>query len=191
MSSKPSTPIASRRWTPESERSRIPISLSPVPFRRTNSMRLRTNCLLNETTLKQHNRNLQQTRATVDRNQKQLKLNLNYQRRGSLLMDAKSDSNGVDSGGTVDEVDKSSTCNHSNGSVRRSSFNRNGMVRDTRRPSQRRERRSWTGAKCLPSRASAFSETPAVLCNQALCEQEERLSRIGLTQFIDFPVCKA
>lgn len=131
MSSKPTTPIASRRWTPESERSRIPISLSPVPFRRTNSMRLRTNCLLNETTLKQHNRNLQQTRATVDRNQKQLKLNLNYQRRGSLLMDAKSDSNGVDSGGT-DEVDKSSTCNHSNGSLRRSSFNRNGMVRKTK-----------------------------------------------------------
>lgn len=189
MSSKPSTPIASRRWTPESERSRIPISLSPVPFRRTNSMRLRTNCLLNETTLKQHNRNLQQTRATVDRNQKQLKLNLNYQRRGSLLMDAKSDSNGVDTGGT-DEVDKSSTCNHSNGSVRRSSFNRNGMVRHPTNVAKARKA-FLDGCQVFAKAGERLSETPAVLCNRTPCEQEERLFRIGLTQFIDFPVCKA
>lgn len=93
-------------------------------------MRLRNNCLLNETTLKQHNRNLQQTRAIVDRNQKQLKLNLNYQqRRGSLTMDGKSDSNGIDSGGT-DEVDQSPNCKHLNGNLRRTSFNKNdrGMV---------------------------------------------------------------
>lgn len=130
MSSKPSTPIAQRRY-PENESSRIPISVSPVPFRRTNSMRLRTNCLLNETTLKQHNRNLLQTRAIVDRNQKQLKLNLNYNRRGSYTMDSKSDSNGIDSPGT-DEVDRSPCLKHPNGgSLRRSSFNKNdrgGMV---------------------------------------------------------------
>ena len=129
MSSKPSTPILQRRYH-ESESSRIPISLSPVPFRRTYSMRLRTNCLLNETTLKQHNRNLQQTRAFVDRNQKQLKLNLNYPRRGSLSMDTKSDSNGIDSGGT-DEVDRSPNYKHLNGNLRRSSFTKNdrgGMV---------------------------------------------------------------
>lgn len=166
MSSKPSTPIASRRWTPESERSRIPISLSPVPFRRTNSMRLRNNCLLNETTLKQHNRNLQQTRAIVDKNQKQLKLNLNYQRRGSLSMDAKADSNGIDSGGT-DEVDKSSTCNHSNGIVRRSSFNRNGMVRHSKTIATTRKA-FLDGCQVFAKLGEIFSETPAVLCNQTL-----------------------
>lgn len=125
MSSKPTTPIAQRRY-PENESSRIPISLSPVPFRRTYSMRLRTNCLLNETTLKQHNRNLLQTRAIVDRNQKQLKLNLNYNRRGSLTMESKSDSNGIGS----DEVDRSPCTKLPNGNLRRSSFNKNdrGMV---------------------------------------------------------------
>lgn len=125
MSSKPTTPVSQRRYK-ENESSRIPISLSPVPFRRTNSMRLRTNCLLNETTLKQHNRNLLQTRnSIVDRNQ-HLKLNLSHNRRGSFSMDTKPDSNGVDTGGT-DEVDQSSK--HCNGVLRRSSFtNRNGMV---------------------------------------------------------------
>lgn len=128
MSSKPSTPIAQRRYS-ENETSRIPISLSPIPFRRTYSMRLRTNCLLNETTLKQHNRNLLQSRAIVDKNQKQLKLNLNYNRRGSPSMDTKPDSNGIDSGGS-DEVDHSSSARHCNGILRRSSFNKNdrGMV---------------------------------------------------------------
>lgn len=129
MSSKPSTPVAQRRYG-EHESSRIPISLSPIPFRRTYSMRLRTNCLLNETTLKQHNRNLLQTRNIVDRNHQQLKLNLSYNRRGSLSMDTKSDSNGIDSGGT-DEVDRSpQSFKHLNGSLRRSSFNKNdrGMV---------------------------------------------------------------
>lgn len=130
MSSKPSTPVAQRRYG-ENEMSRIPISLSPIPFRRTYSMRLRTNCLLNETTLKQHNRNLLQARNNVDRNHQQLKLNLCYNRRGSLSMD-KSDSNCIDSGGT-DEVDHSpcSLKNLSfNGNLRRSSFNKNdrGMV---------------------------------------------------------------
>lgn len=127
MSSKPSTPILQRRYG-ESETSRIPISLSPVPFRRTYSMRLRTNCLLNETTLKQHNRNLLQSRATVDRNQKQLKLNLNYNRRGSLSMDTtKTDSNGIDTGGTTgtDETDHSPCTKHLNGGLRRTSFNKN------------------------------------------------------------------
>lgn len=129
MSSKPSTPIAQRRY-PESETSRIPISLSPVPFRRTYSMRLRTNCLLNETTLKQHNRNLLQTRATVDKNQKHLKLNFNCNRRGSLSMDVKPDSNGIDSS-CSDEVDQSSSVKHLNGILRRGSFSKNdrgGMV---------------------------------------------------------------
>lgn len=129
MSSKPSTPVAQRRY-PQNETSRIPISLSPVPFRRTYSMRLRTNCLLNETTLKQHNRNLQQSRSVVERSHQQLKLNLSYNRRGSLSMDTKSDSNGIDSGGT-DEVDHSpSSSKLCNGHLRRSSFNRNdrGMV---------------------------------------------------------------
>lgn len=127
MSSKPSTPVLQRRY-PESESSRIPISLSPIPFRRTYSMRLRTNCLLNETTLKQHNKNLQQSRSVVERNHQQLKLNLNYQRRGSFSMDTKSDSIGVDSGGT-DEVNHSPH-KHLNGSLRRSSFNKpdRGMV---------------------------------------------------------------
>lgn len=127
MSSKPSTPVAQRRWA-EHETSRIPISLSPIPFRRTNSMRLRTNCLLNETTLKQHNRNLSQSRAIVDKNQKQLKLNLNYCRRGSLTMDKTPDSIGIDSGGS-DEVDRIGK--NLNGNLRRSSFNKSndrGMV---------------------------------------------------------------
>lgn len=126
MSSKPTTPVAQRRYH-ENESSRIPISLSPIPFRRTYSMRLRTNCLLNETTLRQHNRNLSQSRAIVDKNQKQLKLNLNYCRRGSLTMDKTPDSNGIDSGGS-DEADD--IVKHLNGNLRRSSFNKNdrGMV---------------------------------------------------------------
>lgn len=130
MSSKPTTPVAQRRY-PENESSRIPISLSPVPFRRTYSMRLRNNCLLNETTLKQHNRNLLQTRNSIaDRNHQHLKLNLSHNRRGSLSMDTKSDSNGIDSGGT-DEVDRSCSSKHCNGVLRRSSFtnkNDRGMV---------------------------------------------------------------
>lgn len=143
MSSKPTTPIAQRRYA-ESETSRIPISLSPIPFRRTYSMRLRTNCLLNETTLKEHNRNIQQSRAIVDRNQRHLKLNLGYNRRGSLQMDAKLDSNGVDTGGT-DEVDRSPCPKHlPNGILRRSSFtnkiDRNGMVSYVKS--------NWTRARC-------------------------------------------
>lgn len=128
MSSKPSTPVAQRRY-PESESSRIPISLSPIPFRRTYSMRLRTNCLLNETTLKQHNRNILQARSNVDRNHQQLKLNLNYNRRGSHSMDTKSEANGIDSGGGNDEVDHSPH-KHLNGNLRRSSCNKHdrGMV---------------------------------------------------------------
>lgn len=131
MSSKPSTPVLQRRYH-ESESSRIPVSLSPIPFRRTYSMRLRANCLLNETTLKQHNRNHQQARTIVDRNHQQLKSNLSYNRRGSFShsMDAKSDSNGIDSGGTADEVNLNPH-RHLNGSLRRSSFNkhdRGGMV---------------------------------------------------------------
>lgn len=167
MSSKPSTPIAQRRY-PESETSRIPISLSPIPFRRTYSMRLRANCLLNETTLKQHNRNLLQSRAIVDRNQKQLKLNLNYNRRGSLSMDVKPDSNGLDSA-CSDEVDQSSSVKHLNGILRRSSFNKNdrgGMV-------------GWRHLNIIkshsigttPSRAKfhwGVFVSPAVLCNRTL-----------------------
>jgi hypothetical protein len=135
MSSKPTTPIAQRRYG-ENEFSRIPVSLSPIPFRRTYSSerrktsvepRLRSNCLLNETTLKQHNRNLLQTRnSIVDRSQLS-RFNFSHNRRGSLSMDTKPDSNGVDSGGT-DVVDQSSK--HCNGVLRRSSFtNKNGMVR--------------------------------------------------------------
>lgn len=130
MSSKPSTPVLQRRYH-ESETSRIPVSLSPIPFRRTYSMRLRNNSLLNETTLKQHNRNHPQARTIVDRNHQQLKLNLSYNRRGSFShsMDTKSDSNGIDSGGTVDEVDHNPH-KHLNGGLRRSSFNKHdrGMV---------------------------------------------------------------
>lgn len=165
MSSKPSTPIAQRRY-PESETSRIPISVSPLPFRRTYSMRLRTNSLLNETTLKQHNRNLLQSRAIVDRNQKHLKLNLNFNRRGSVSMDAKPDSNGLDSG-CSDEVDQSCSSKHLNGILRRSSFNKNdrgGMV-------------GWRHLNIIeklsvgttPSRATLIVfVSPAVLCNQTL-----------------------
>lgn len=149
MSSKPTTPVAQRRY-PENESSRIPVSLSPVPFRRTYSMRLRANCLLNETTLKQHNRNLLQTRnSIVDRNQ-HLKLNSSHNRRGSLSMDTKSDSNGVDSGGT-DEVDQSSK--HCNGVVRRSSFankNDRGMVSRTVK--------SWKMCNWHPARAKQSSK---------------------------------
>jgi hypothetical protein len=99
-------------------------------------MRLRPNCLLNETTLKQHNRNQSLiTKAIESRStqQQQLKLNLNLcSRRGSLSMDSKhSDANGIDSGGT-DEVDNCSKHAMMNGSLhRRCSFtskNDRGMV---------------------------------------------------------------
>ncbi|CRL02746.1 CLUMA_CG015845, isoform B [Clunio marinus] len=138
MSSKPSTPVTQRRFQ-ESEFSRIPVSLSPIPFRRTHSMRLRTNGngLLNETTLKQHNRNFVQTRNNFERNHQQLKLNLWNNRRGSLTMDAKSDSNGIDSGGT-DEIDHSPNNNlkQVNGNLRQSSSNKNdrGMTLNLNSP---------------------------------------------------------
>jgi hypothetical protein len=111
MSSKPSTPVLQRRYA-ESEVSRIPISRSPIPFHRTFSMRLRPNCLLNqlnETTLRQHNKNF--THLKSDDKAQQLKLNLRRARRGSLSMDSKSDANTVDTGGgdgavACDEVDK-------------------------------------------------------------------------------------
>lgn len=133
MSSKPSTPILHRRYA-DSEFSRIPVvvSRSPIPFRRTNSMRMRSNCLLNqlnESTLKQHNKNF----SKAD-DREQLKLNLQRIRRGSLSMDPKSDANNIDTGGTTgnDEIDKSaSSTKHMNGDVRRnSSFTKNdrGMV---------------------------------------------------------------
>lgn len=165
-SSKPSTPIAQRRY-PESESSRIPISLSPVPFRRTYSMRLRNSCLLNETTLKQHNRNLQQSRAIVDRNQKQLKQNLNYQqRRGSFSMDTKSESNDIDSGGT-DEVDKSQSYKHLNGNLRRSSFTKNdrGMVSFSVAFEYQRSKQKvvWKGARKV-----LFSSTCGLLVSSSV-----------------------
>jgi hypothetical protein len=126
-SSKPSTPILQRRYGGGGENefsgvSRIPVSLSPVPFRRTNSMRLRPNCslynnnnnnatnsTLSETTLKQHNKNLQQSKnnsaAVCSDKVRQLRLiNLQRARRGSLCMDVDEPKcNGVgegDPGGT-------------------------------------------------------------------------------------------
>ena len=120
MSSKPSTPILQRRYA-DSEFSRIPvISRSPIPFHRTNSMRTRPNCLLNqlnESTLKQHNKNF----SKVDEREK-LKLNLQRIRRGSFSMDTKSDANNIDAGGT-DEVDKSAVSTKQiNGDLRRNSY---------------------------------------------------------------------
>lgn len=128
-SSKPSTPILQRRYG-ESEISRIPIkvhqeeraislSASPVPFRRTNSMRLRPNCSLfnqlNETTLKQHNKNFQHSRnstASCDRVQQLRLISLQRARRGSVSMDEhKSDGIG-DPGGT-----SKSFAEHCNGNV--------------------------------------------------------------------------
>lgn len=130
MSSKPSTPVAQRRYA-ENEFSRIPISLSPIPFRRTYSMRTRPNCLLNETTLKEHNRNLLVSRTNEDRSHhRPLKFNFNSTRRGSLSMDPKplaNITNGIETDET-DEVDISAKL--MNGNIRRNSFTKNdrGMV---------------------------------------------------------------
>jgi hypothetical protein len=138
-SSKPSTPILQRRYG-ESEISRIPISLSssPVPFRRTNSMRLRPNCSLfnqlNETTLKQHNKNFQHSRnsaASSDRVQQLRLINLQRARRGSVSMDEpKSDGSG-DPGGTSKSLAEQCNGNvvntkHMNGDIARK--NDRGMV---------------------------------------------------------------
>ncbi|KAG5675484.1 hypothetical protein PVAND_005384 [Polypedilum vanderplanki] len=104
MSSKPSTPVLQRKYA-ESEFSRIPVaSRSPIPFHRTFSMRLRPSCLLNqlnETTLKQHNKNF--THFKSDDKTQQLKQNLRRSRRGSLSMETKSDSNTIDTGGGGDK----------------------------------------------------------------------------------------
>lgn len=140
-SSKPSTPILQRRYGGSggenefSGVSRIPISLSPVPFRRTNSMRLRPNCslynntntnssTLSETTLKQHNKNFQQLKnnnsAVCSDRVRQLRLiNLQRARRGSLCMDVDEPKcNGVgegDPGGTTSKVHESHGHSNSNG----------------------------------------------------------------------------
>lgn len=137
MSSKPSTPVLQRRY--ESEISRIPISLSssPVPFRRTNSMRLRPNCSLyqlNETTLNQHNRNFQHSRisaASSDRVQQLRLINLQRSRRGSLSMDSPKTDGSGDPGGTGKVLAEHCNGNvvnmkHMNGDVPRK--NDRGMV---------------------------------------------------------------
>lgn len=127
-SSKPSTPILQRRYGEREYNgiSRIPISLSPIPFRRTNSMRLRPNCslfntTLNETTLKQHNKNLQQARNSSvcsDRVQQLRLINLQRTRRGSLSMEEPKYEGCGDPGGTSKTVvDNCSAVNmkHMNG----------------------------------------------------------------------------
>lgn len=139
-SSKPSTPILQRRYGEQHEyngTSRIPISLSPIPFRRTNSMRLRPNCslyntTLNETTLKQHNKNFLQARNSVcsDRVQQLRLINLQRTRRGSLSMeDPKYEGCGDPGGTSKTVVDNCSAVNmkHMNGgdSTRK---NGHGMV---------------------------------------------------------------
>lgn len=143
MSSKPSTPILQRRYA-ENEFSRIPVvSRSPIPFHRTYSMRLRSNCLLNqlnESTLKQHNKNFAHLKSTsaAAGDQRQSKLNLQRQRRSSFSMESKSEANNIDTGGGCngdvarDEVDHSvGETKLMNGDLRRSSFSKNhdrGMV---------------------------------------------------------------
>lgn len=132
MSSKPSTPILQRRYGEHAYNgnSRIPISLSPIPFRRTNSMRLRPNCSLyntslNETTLKQHNKNFQPTRNSPvcsERVQQLRLINLQRTRRGSLSMeDPKYDGCGDPGGTSKTVVDNCSTVNmkHMNGDLAR------------------------------------------------------------------------
>lgn len=145
-SSKPSTPVLQRRYG-ESElghASRIPVSLSssPIPFRRTNSMRLRPNCSLfnqlNETTLKQHNKNFHHSRnsAVSSERVQQLRLiNLQRTRRGSLSMDEPEGDASGDPGGTKSLAEK---CNgnvvnikHINGDIPRK--NDRGMVSLTKK----------------------------------------------------------
>jgi hypothetical protein len=133
--SQPTTPLSQRKCYGQTERhtSRIPISLSPVPFRRSSSTtRVRmssTSCtnnnnnnrtLLNEITLNEHNKNLLRSRNTIDRNH-QLLLKFNRNCRRDSSMDNKSDSNEVDSGGGSDEIDKSANYKHCNGNLGRKS----------------------------------------------------------------------
>lgn len=151
MSSNPSTPILQRRGV-ESESgstttansinrfSRIPISLSPIPFRRTNSMRLRANSsslysnnntTLNETTLKQHNKNLQQqvknSAIYSDRVQQLRLINIQRARRGSLSMDEPKYEGSGDPGGTDSKnVSVVVDMKHMNGDLTRK--NDRGMV---------------------------------------------------------------
>jgi hypothetical protein len=119
--SKPSTPVLQRRYPEHEYQSRIPVSLSPIPFRRANSMRLRTSSFqhqtstLNELNLRQHNRS--------DRATQLLKQNLQRTRRGSLNMDTKSDANCVDSGGTDELNHNGASFKHMNGDVRRNNSN--------------------------------------------------------------------
>lgn len=154
-SSKPSTPILQRRYAGGGENefsgvSRIPVSLSPVPFRRTNSMRLRPNCslyannnnttnssTLSETTLKQHNKNLQQSRnnnsaaACSDRVRQLRLINLQRARRGSLCMDVDEPKcNGVGDGDPGGTASKSHTKPLMNGDLTRKNDPR-GMVSDS------------------------------------------------------------
>lgn len=138
-SSKPSTPILQRRYG-DSEISRIPISLSssPVPFRRTNSMRLRPNCSLfnqlNETTLKQHNKNFQPSKnsaANSDRVQQLRLINLQRARRGSVSMDDPKSNGSGDPGGSSKNFAEHCNGNvinmkHMNGDITRK--NDRGMV---------------------------------------------------------------
>lgn len=135
-SSQPTTPLSQRkRYSGGNEKhtSRIPISLSPVPYRRSSSttrVRMSTTnstsnnnnnrTLLNEITLNEHNKNLLRSRNTIDRNH-QLLSKFNRHSRRDSSMDTKSDSNDVDSGGGSDEIDKSANHKHCNGNLARKS----------------------------------------------------------------------
>ena len=159
MSSKPSTPISQRKYPGESEYTRIPVPTSPIPFRRTYSMRrLRRPSSLCETTLK-HNQNHRHQNHPSSNNttfdninpQQQFSSSSNSRRRSSshyCNMDCKQlANNGLtkterpngDPGG--DQVDYSPcqhtkvAANHLNGNFRRNSFSkhdRNGMVSYTK-----------------------------------------------------------
>jgi hypothetical protein len=105
---------------------------------RPNSL-LSTHAQLNETTLKQHNKNYSFSltkSATEEKHLKLLNLQRSYQqrRRGSGLMDVKPDENCIDSGGGCngsDEVDNVNIRPQMNGDLRRNSFHNKhdrGMV---------------------------------------------------------------
>lgn len=153
MSSKPSTPLSHRRPYPgETEHTRIPILSSPIPFRRSCSMRLRpTSTFLNETTTRHHHYSHQTQPSS-----KQQQIAHSNNRRNSLSSALTMDNNHHRNLATIcsktnqiaiDQVDQQHNSAHNNdifdenavgkfanshlnGTIPRNSFSRNerGMV---------------------------------------------------------------
>ncbi len=149
MSSKPSTPLSQRRPYPgETEYTKIPVLSSPIPFRRSCSMRLRPTNFLNENAITtKHNHYHHQMQPSVrkcddkksysSQFKQQQRTHSNSRRNSMQNSSIQNSANESSEGSGFDQVDQFDTNHHfergSNqlsGSLRRNSFTKHdrGMV---------------------------------------------------------------